>query len=172
MNHLIESLTPLGEKVSEKSAYLGIVLALVLFAFALFLPWATVPEGVAANDGGESSGWSELGFVSLLPFLGLILSIASVRKPIRPKTLLFCILASFALLGFDNVENRSTWQRPFRAFTDSDDYIPHANFGSALGVGFWLGFLALIAISVFGLAWSLHKHNAVAFKGAGAATAD
>jgi hypothetical protein len=29
--------------------------------------------------------------------------------------------------------------------------------GSDLGAGFWLGLLAIVALSVCGLAWSLHK---------------
>jgi hypothetical protein len=165
MKKLVENLKFIEEKVSERSAFLGVYGALAAFAFSLFLPWASAPAGVLARDGGSSSGWSELAFLSLLPFAGLILSVASVRRPIKPATLLICIAASFCLLAFNNVLDRSHWDRPFQASIDSDAFITHANFGSALGAGFWLGLLALVAMSVFGLAWSLHKTPTLATVG-------
>ena len=165
MTKLIENLRPIQQKISEGSALLGVYGAFAAFAFSLFLPWATAPAGVLVRDGGSSSGWSEWAFVALLPFGGLVLSVASFRRPIRPTTLLVCVAASFVLLGVNNVLNRSHWDRPFQASIDSDAFVTHANFGSALGTGFWFGLLALVAISVFGLAWSLHKAPAVAVSG-------
>ena len=162
MKKLVQNLRPIQEKISERSAFLGVYGALAAFVFSLFLPWASVPPGVMARDGGSSSGWAELAFLSLLPFAGLVLSVMSVRRPMGPAALLICVVVSFAVLAFGNVLGRSNWERPAQAFTDSDAFVPHANFGSALGSGFWLGFLALLALSVFGLAWTFHKEQVAA----------
>ena len=133
MKKLVENLRFVEEKISERAAFLGVYGALAAFAFSLFLPWASAPAGVMARDGGSSSGWSEAAFVALLPLAGLILSVASVRRPIKPATLLICVAVAFVLLGVDNVLDRSHWDRPFQASIDSDAFITHANFGSALG---------------------------------------
>jgi hypothetical protein len=157
MNALIDSLAPLKSRISEKSGYLGVVIGLAAFSFSLFLPWASIPAGISATDGGSSSGWSELAFFAVVPLSGLLLSIFGMRKPIRPKTTLISVLVAFAVLGFNNIVNRSTWQRPFSVIPGTDSYITHANFGSSLDIGFCLGLIALTAVCVFGLAWSLHK---------------
>jgi len=48
------------------------MISLALIGFSLFLPWASIPSGISARDGGSSSGWAEGAYLILLPFVGLV----------------------------------------------------------------------------------------------------
>lgn len=152
MDYISECLRPLEHKINEKSAFLGIIILLAVAGFTMFLPWASIPAGmgIRAVDGGSASGWSEGAYLVFLPFAGLFLSFMKNRPAIKPWTLLVCILVAFVLLGFNNVIHRTEWVPTSFSYRD-------VNYGSMLDVGFWLGFLATLAVSVFGLAWSPHK---------------
>jgi len=157
LNALVESLRPLKEQISEKPAYVGSVLGFAAYGFSLFLPWSTVPAGIAAQDGGSSSGWAEGAYAALIPMVGLALALAGVRRPNRVGTFLMAVAASFLLVGYNNVANRTTWQRQASFLLG----IPHPeDFGSTLGAGFWIGLLALVATAGFGVAWTLHREAA------------
>ena len=140
---LVESLQILQKKISKNNAYLGVLIGFAVFAFSLFLSWANVPAGRLASDGGASSGWGEMAFLAILPLACSLYPVIR-QQSVALKSLLINIAIAFALLGYNNVINRSTWQRYSQ------------NWGSDLGAGFWIGLIAIIAISACGIAWSLH----------------
>lgn len=145
-NPMLESLDVLRTKISKNNAFLGVAIGFAALTFTMFLSWANIPAGQRAVDGGESTGWQEQAFWAILP-LAFALYPVFLQKAVHLKNLLINVAIAFALLGFNNVLHRSTW-----AEVDS----PSEVMGSALGIGFWIGLLAMIAITVCGVAWSLH----------------
>jgi hypothetical protein len=139
----IENLEVLKHKISKNTAYLGVLVGIGIFAFSFFLSWASIPTGQMARDGGSVTGWYEKAYLALLP-LAFALYPVFLQKSVQLKNLLINIVIAFALLGYNNVANRTTWNNDF------------GNMGSSLDVGFWIGFLAMLAISACGIAWSLH----------------
>ncbi|MDP2367418.1 hypothetical protein [Rhodoferax sp.] len=143
-----DSLGVFKQKISKHNAHLGVLVGFGVFAFALFLPWASIPAGLMARDGGSVDGWSESAYFALVP-LALALYPVFLHRSVQLKTLLINIAIAFALLGYNNVANRNIWQNAY------------GNMGSIMGAGFWLGLLALVAISVCGIAWSLHTSEGI-----------
>ena len=154
-NVLVESLEPLRKKISAQTAYLGVVVGSLVFAFALFLPWASIPAGLQASDGGSASGWAEFGWVAFLPLLMPILSVLMNRRPVSVERILLCALAAVLFLAFDNILGRSQWHRPMQMVGRSFD--SGANYGSSLDVGFWLALIGLVAVSLSLVTWTLHR---------------
>jgi hypothetical protein len=146
INPIVESLGVLRHKISRSNAYLGVLIGFAVFAFTLFLSWSSIPVGQQAADGGTSTGWNEKAYLALFP-LALALYPVFLQRTVHLRNLLINVAISFALLGYNNVINRSTWHSVDNASN---------NFGSTLDSGFWLGLMAMVAISVFGVAWSLH----------------
>lgn len=140
----VESLGVLRHTISRNNAYLGVAIGFSVFAFALFLPWASIPVGLIANDGGSVIGWKEGAYFAIFPFVFALYPVF-LHRTVSLKNLLANIVISFALLGYNNVINRTTWHSRYSE-----------NLGSDLSVGFWIGLMAIVAISVFGLAWSMH----------------
>ena len=153
---LTESLESIRRKMTLQTAYLGVLSGSVVFAFALFLPWASIPAGLQASDGGSSSGWNEAGWLAYFPVLIPVVKVAMGYRPVRLSRLMLCILATFGLLAFDNINGRTQWIRPFRAI-DRNNIDFGANYGSSLDVGFWLGLLSLVAVAISLIAWTLHR---------------
>jgi hypothetical protein len=141
---LLDYLEPLRDKLSSKSAYLGLVVAAVMYSFSMFLPWASVRGGIRPIHGGSASGWSEFAFIAILPIVPSVFMILAKSKPTKIIVLLSCIMACLLLLAYNNIMNRAEWVSVARPWDVS---------GSELGVGFWLGTLAL----VFSLGWTLHN---------------
>lgn len=139
----IEHLDVLKQKISKNAAYLGVLVGIGIFAFSFFLSWACVPAGQMARDGGSVTGWNEKAYLALLP-LAFALYPVFLQKSVQLKNLLANIVIAFALLGYNNVANRTTWTNHY------------GNMGSTLDVGFWIGFVAMLTISACGIAWSLH----------------
>lgn len=139
----IEHLDVLKHKISKNTAYLGVLVGMGIFAFSFFLSWACVPAGQMARDGGSVTGWSEKAYLALLP-LAFALYPVFLQKSVQLKNLLVNIVIAFALLGYNNVANKTTWTNHY------------GNMGSTLDVGFWIGFVAMLTISACGIAWSLH----------------
>lgn len=139
----IEHLDVLKHKISKNTAYLGVLVGMGIFAFSFFLSWACVPAGQMARDGGSVTGWNEKAYLALLP-LAFALYPVFLQKSVQLKNLLVNIVIAFALLGYNNVANKTTWTNHY------------GNMGSTLDVGFWIGFLAMLTISACGMAWSLH----------------
>lgn len=143
----LDYLEPLRDKVSQKSAYLGVAVAIVIYFFSMFLPWTSIRGGLYAIDGGSVNGWSEWAFIAILPISPSVFMILIKNKSTKINTLLFCIMLSLFLLAYNNILHRSQWA--------SVEH-PRDISGSELDVGFWIGTLALSAISVFSLGWTLH----------------
>jgi hypothetical protein len=143
---VIENLEVLKHKISKNTAYLGVLVGMGIFAFSFFLSWASIPTGQMARDGGSVTGWSEKAYLALFP-LAFALYPVFLQKSVQLKNLLINIVIAFALLGYNNVANRTTWNNNY------------GNMGSTLDVGFWIGFLAMVAISACGIAWSLHTND-------------
>jgi hypothetical protein len=146
MKPIVEGLEVLRHKISKNGAYLGVLIGFAAFAFALFLSWASIPSGQMAIDGGTASGWHELGYLAIFP-LALALYPVFLQRAVGLRNLLINIAIAFGLLAYNNIVNRSEWH---------DSIYTAQNMGSALGAGFWIGLIAMVAISVCGLAWSLH----------------
>ncbi|MFZ6656539.1 hypothetical protein [Undibacterium sp. TJN19] len=142
----IEHLDVLKHKISKNAAYLGVLVGMGIFAFSFFLSWACVPAGQMARDGGSVTGWNEKAYLALLP-LAFALYPVFLQKSVQLKNLLANIVIAFALLGYNNVANRTTWTNHY------------GNMGSTLDVGFWIGFVAMLTISACGIAWSLHTSD-------------
>jgi hypothetical protein len=143
MGAAIENLEILKHKIGKNTAYLGVLAGMGVFAFSFFLSWASIPTGQMAVDGGSVTGWYEKAYLALIPLVFALYPVF-LQKSVQLKNLLINIVIAFALLGYNNVANRTTW---------NNDY---GNMGSSLDVGFWMGFLAMLAISACGIAWSLH----------------
>ena len=143
LNAAIENLEILKYKIGKNTAYLGVLAGMGVFAFSFFLSWASIPTGQMAVDGGSVTGWYEKAYLALIPLVFALYPVF-LQKSVQLKNLLINIVIAFALLGYNNVANRTTW---------NNDY---GNMGSSLDVGFWMGFLAMLAISACGIAWSLH----------------
>jgi hypothetical protein len=143
LNAAIENLEILKHKIGKNTAYLGVLAGMGVFAFSFFLSWASIPTGQMAVDGGSVTGWYEKAYLALIPLVFALYPVF-LQKSVQLKNLLINIVIAFALLGYNNVANRTTW---------NNDY---GNMGSSLDVGFWMGFLAMLAISACGIAWSLH----------------
>lgn len=151
MTTIVDSLESLRDKVSKNHAYLGVLVGFSIFTFALFLSWSSIPAGMMARDGGTSSGWNEKGYLAIFPLV-LALYPVFLQRAVILKNLLINIIIAFALLGYNNVMNRSMWQNYYN------------NLGSDMGAGFWIGLMSMIALSVFGIAWSLHTSENEATK--------
>ena len=151
LNHVIQNLRVFQNKIDRNTAYLGVLIGFAVFSFSLFLSWASIPNGMMAVDGGSTTGWHELGFLALLP-LGLALYPVFLNRSVDLKNLLINIAIAFALLGYNNVINRASWHNAY------------GNMGSAMGAGFWIGLLSMLAISACGIAWTLHKAGDDEFK--------
>jgi hypothetical protein len=149
MNSIAESLGVLRQKISRNNAYLGVLIGTAVFTFALFLSWVSIRAGQLASDGGAFSGWQENAYLAILPLAYALYPIFR-KQPVHLKNLLICIGLSFGLLIFNNVVFRSTWRT-------SAQRIWGGEMGSSLDTGFWLGLLAMVAISACGIAWSLHS---------------
>jgi hypothetical protein len=143
MKPIVEGLAVLRHKISRNGAYLGVLIGFAAFAFSLFLSWASIPSGQMAIDGGTVSGWRELGYLAIFP-LALALYPVFLQRPVGLRNLLINIAIAFGLLAYNNVAHRETWHNGY------------GNMGSTLDAGFWIGLIAMVAISVCGLAWSLH----------------
>jgi len=154
MNVLAASLMPLSGSMSERTAYIGFLSCLALFFFTLFLPWASIPVVIVGQGTISASGWSELAYLSVLPFAGLLLNGLPNREPLTLNILVPCILLAFAMLLVDNVEHRSIWLTPL--LLDAGSSVPHAVLGSVLDIGFWFALAAMVGMSVFGLVWTMH----------------
>ena len=154
MTTVTEILDPLRTRVSVKNAFLGVTIGLVLFVFALFLPWASVSAALA-KDGGSSSGWAEGGYWALLPLLVPMYRVVANRRPMRMVVLLPCLALALLVLAVNNISDRSQWRRPYRMI--GSVFVDGANYGSSLDVGFWLGLASLLVISLSVIAWTLHR---------------
>ena len=143
MSSIVQNLGVLQHKINKNTAYLGVLIGFAIFAFSLFLSWANIPAGMMAKDGGASNGWSELAFLALLP-LGFALYPVFLNRSVSLNSLLTNIAISFGLLGYNNIINRSAWHNAY------------GNMGSVMGAGFWIGLLAMVAISACGISWALH----------------
>lgn len=154
MTTVTEILDPLKTRVSAKNAFLGVTIGLVLFVFALFLPWASVSAALA-NDGGSSSGWAEAGYWALFPLVIPMYRVVANRRPMRLVIVLPCLAIALLMLAVNNVSDRSQWNRAPRMV--GNVFVNGANYGSSLDVGFWLGLASLLVISLSVLAWTLHR---------------
>lgn len=152
MSAIVQNLGVLQHKINRNTAYLGVLIGFVVFGFSLFLSWASIPAGMMATDGGATTGWRELAFLALLP-LGFALYPVFFSRSVDLKNLLISIVIAFALLGYNNVINRTSWHNAY------------GNMGSAMGAGFWIGLLAMIVISACGIAWALHTAGDDELKG-------
>jgi len=155
VNFLENLFSPLQQNIDERASYLGFMGALACFFAALFLPWSSIPIVVVGHGGISADGWSERAYLSVLPFAGLLLNRLPNRPPLKTNIFGCLIFLAFALLLVDNVEHRTTWLTPL--LTDAAQPVPHAIYGSSLAAGFWLALAAMIAMSVFGLVWTMHK---------------
>ena len=147
---IIENLEVLKEKISKKTAYLGVLGGFAVFGFSLFMAWAQIPAGIQAADGGYASGWAEKGYLAITPLMIVLLLPVIRQKAVDVTILLAMIVMSFAVLGYDNVLHRMIW------YQMGMDRVPIAKLGSELGAGFWLGLVAIVAVSTCGIAWALH----------------
>ena len=87
-------------------------------------------------------------YLSILPLGPAAFRILVKSRPTRVNVLLVCISLSFLLLCFLCVMARPQW---------SSVSAPWEVSGSDLDIGFWVGTLALAAMSVCGLSWTLHN---------------
>jgi hypothetical protein len=147
--------TPLQRTISERTAYVGFLVALAMFFVSLFLPWASIPITIAGQGDVSASGWAEQAYLSVLPFAGLFLNGLPARKPLTLNISVLCVLLAFALLFVDNVDHRSLWLTPL--LVDAGSTVPHAIYGSYLDSGFWFALASMVALSVFGIAWTMHR---------------
>lgn len=143
---LLEHLTVIRDKINVNHAFLGIVGGFCIYAFSLFLSWARIPTGMLARDGGASNGWSEHAYLAIIPLVAALYPVLQ-KRAVHIRPLLANIALSFLLLIYNNIVNRTTWAK---------GYLRQIEMGSDLGAGFGLGLLALLTISVCGIAWSLH----------------
>jgi hypothetical protein len=148
MDAFVEHIGVLRQKISKSNAYLGVLIGTAVFVFTLFLSWSSIPTGISASDGGSVSGWSEKAYLAIIPLLFALYPVL-FQKAVHLKKLLISIAIAFFLLGFDNVICRKSWNQSGGDWAGID-------LGSTLGAGFWIGLLAMVAISACGIAWSLH----------------
>jgi hypothetical protein len=132
-----------------------VLAALALFFFSLFLPWTSLPFVIEGIGKPYVNGWSEQAYLSVLPFAALFLNVLPGRKPLNLNMMVLTIMLAFAMLLVDNMEHRAVWLTPL--LVDSGMPIPHAIYGSVLDEGFWFALASMVALSVFGLVWTLHK---------------
>jgi len=161
MDYLVKCLAPLQANMSERTSYYGFLVAVAAFFLALFMPWARLPVTILGVGDIYATGWDELAYLSVLPFAGLFLNGLPNRRALKLNVLGLCIMLAFALLLVDNVEHRSIWLTPL--LVDADNQVPHALVGSTLGLGFWLALASMIAMSVFGMVWTMHKSSDLVF---------
>jgi len=154
LDALIANLEILKTKINKGNAFLGIVGGFAAFAFSLFLTWAKIPTGIMVSDGGTASGWHEAAFCAIIP-LAIALFPVFRQRAVGIKAALVAILLSFCLLGYNNVLHRTSWGTQ----ADIATWTPWSNFGSDLGAGFWIGLIAMAAISICGIAWALHTRQ-------------
>jgi hypothetical protein len=154
MDTLTGWLTPVQQRVNERTAYVGYMLALSAYFIALFLPWASVPVVAAGHGGISASGWDEVANISVLPFASVLLNGLPGCRTRKLNIVGLCIMLAFVLLLVNNVEHRSMWLTPLAA--DAGAMAQYALQGSVLDVGFWIAVAAMISLSVFSLVWTMH----------------
>lgn len=154
---LVENLSFLQDRITRRGAYLGVMAASGVFLVSLFFSWTQVRAGVSAADTGSRSGWAEAAYVAALPLLFVVYSVFKDRS-LAVKPALVLGAAALVILMFNNVLNRTTWVgvQYMGLITQNAG----RDMGSELGIGFWLGLLALVVISVCGISWAFHTSQA------------
>lgn len=148
MKLVVENLDVIRQKIGRSHAYLGILGGFCAYGFSLFLPWAHIPTGMLARDGGSTNGWKEMAFFAIIPLVFALYPVF-IRKSVSIGNVLVNIVIAFALLGYNNVINRTSW---FGGYGTVD-------MGSELGVGFWIGLASIFTVSLCGIAWALHTSH-------------
>ena len=150
----LDSLSFLKDKISQKNAYLGVIVGFSAFIFSLFLSWAKAVDSSNVIDSGSSNGWDEQGYIAIIPFLFIIYKVI-VNKKTSVFSVIVSLILSVIILLYDNVSNKSVWKTSGGCFVD--DCVPSHNLGSALGSGFWIGFFSILLIALCSISWSFHK---------------
>ena len=140
---IVSAKTYIPTIISANAAYIGCIAGFPVFAFSMFLPWATIPSGLRASDSGVRSGWEEFAFLALLPLF--IACHPIVKKQIISLSNIGINTAiAFCLLAYNNIIGKTSWH------SNGEDW------GSDFGSGFWIGLLSMIAITICATAWALH----------------
>ena len=146
-----ENLSFLKDKISQSSAYIGILSGFIVYFVSLFFSWAEARSGLEVSDTGSSSGWDEGAYVAVLPLL-YVLYLVIKDKTLSVKAPIISGALSLALLLILNVQGRTTWIHRSGALGWRQSDV-----GSDLGIGFWIGLLSLATIIVCGISWALHQ---------------
>lgn len=162
LSRFVGQMSFLRDKITERSAYLGVTAGSATFLFSLFLSWSQARSTSNLEDAGYSSGWSESGYLALLPLSWVIFCVIRGRK-ISPNKVLIISAVALVILVVSNVLDRSVWiTKEYQEMTSDSgtnwkNYTGSHNSGSDLGFGFWLGLIAILVIEACGMSWSLHK---------------
>lgn len=160
----IDNISEIKNIISKKSAYNITLLSVILFGISLFLSWSQATSTENLRDSGISSGWSEQAYFCIIPLLFVALVIFS-GKIVSIGSSVGSFVASIALLVYNNIINRTTWNETESrgTYTDYGTYMESHkdvfNVGSDLGIGFWIGLISLFALGISAIAWSVHTYN-------------
>lgn len=132
--------------ITSEQALWGVRISFGLFLLSCLLPWTTITPGKLSSDSGSINGFMEKAIFAMIPLV-FALSPMTKKKPVELHMVFINMGIAFALLAFNNIFHRSTWRNGF------------GDLGSVLGSGFYLGLVSMLAVSVFGIAWSLHTTN-------------
>ncbi|MET3761697.1 hypothetical protein [Sphingomonas sp. UYEF23] len=163
LTRFVGHLSFLRDKINERSSYLGVVIGTAIFTFSLFLPWSQARTTSDLEDAGYSSGWQEAGYLAMIPLIFIIYIVIRDKK-ISPNIVLLLSAISLIIITIANVADRSVWiSKEYKNMVSEsgsswkyDTGISH-NSGSDLGIGFWIGLIAILSIEACGMSWTLHK---------------